>query len=164
MIKLCYSGKYTYEEMRRKIRGRGGMYAHLGVSDCRVIEQMINDLVETYEVVKDAEVLMHPAYEPVGSCPCCGASVVEKSKGFFCEDNACKFALWKDNRFFDSLSKKMTKPIAEQLLKAGKVKLKKCKSVKTGKTYDCTVTMNVNENGQAQFGLEFEKNKSKGDR
>ena len=128
------------------------------------IEQMINDLVETYEVVKDAEVLMHPAYEPVGSCPCCGASVVEKSKGFFCEDNACKFALWKDNRFFDSLSKKMTKPIAEQLLKAGKVKLKKCRSVKTGKTYDCTVTMNVNENGQAQFGLEFEKNKSKGDR
>lgn len=58
----------------------------------------------------------------------------------------------------------MTKPIAEQLLKAGKVKLKKCRSVKTGKTYDCTVTMNVNENGQAQFGLEFEKNKSKGDR
>lgn len=126
------------------------------------IEQMINELVETYEVVKDAEVLMHPAYEPVGSCPCCGASVVEKSKGFFCEDNACKFALWKDNRFFDSLSKKMTKPIAEQLLKAGKVKLKKCRSVKTGKTYDCTVTMNVNENGQAQFGISFEKNKNIG--
>ena len=126
------------------------------------IEQMINELVDTYEIVKDAEVLMHPAYEPVGSCPCCGASVVEKSKGFFCEDNACKFALWKDNRFFDSLSKKMTKPIAEQLLKAGKVKLKKCKSAKTGKTYDCTVTMNVNENGQAQFGISFEKNKNIG--
>lgn len=140
---------------------RGGFDADEFMNE---IEQMINDLVETYEVVKDAEVLMHPAYEPVGSCPCCGASVVEKSKGFFCEDNACKFALWKDNRFFDSLSKKMTKPIAEQLLKAGKVKLKKCRSVKTGKTYDCTVTMNVNENGQAQFGLEFEKNKSKGDR
>jgi len=33
LIKLCYSGKYTYEEMRKKIRGRGGMYAHLGTSD-----------------------------------------------------------------------------------------------------------------------------------
>ncbi len=43
LIKLCYSGKYTYEEMRKKIRGRGGMYAHLGTSDCRVIEQMIRD-------------------------------------------------------------------------------------------------------------------------
>ena len=29
--------------MRKKIRGRGGMYAHLGTSDCRVIEQMIRD-------------------------------------------------------------------------------------------------------------------------
>lgn len=121
------------------------------------IEKMVEELVSTYEIVKDAEVLMHPSYEPVGVCPCCGKSVIEKSKGFFCEDNACKFALWKDNRFFDSLSKKMTKPIAEQLLKTGRVKLKKCRSIKTGKTYDCTVTMNVNENGQPQFGLEFEK-------
>ena len=128
------------------------------------IESMVSSLVETYEVVKDAEVLMHPAYEPVGVCPCCGKSVIEKAKGFFCEDNACKFALWKDNRFFDSLSKKITKPVAEQLLSKGRAKLKKCRSIKTGKTYDCTVTMNVNENGQAQFGLEFERNKSKGER
>ena len=125
------------------------------------ISQMINNLVETYEVVKDSEVLMHPAYEPIGICPCCGASVIEKSKGFFCESNDCKFALWKDNRFFDSLSKKITKPIAEQLLSKGKAKLKKCRSIKTGKTYDCTVTMSVNQNGQPQFGLEFEKQKSK---
>ena len=125
------------------------------------ISQMVNNLVETYEVVKDSEVLMHPVYEPVGTCPCCGASVIEKSKGFFCESNDCKFALWKDNRFFDSLSKKITRPIAEQLLIKGKAKLKKCRSIKTGKTYDCTVTMSVNQNGQPQFGLEFEKQKSK---
>ena len=41
--RMLNSGKYTYEEMRKKIRGRGGMYAHLGTSDCRVIEQMIRD-------------------------------------------------------------------------------------------------------------------------
>ena len=108
-------------------------------------------------MVKNAEVLMHPAYEPIGICPCCGKSVIEKSKGFFCEDNACKFALWKDNRFFSSLSKSITRPVAEQLLSKGNVKLKKCRSVKTGKTYDCTVTLNVDETGQPQFGLEFEK-------
>ena len=55
MIKLCYSGKYTYEEMRRKIRGRGGMYAHLGVSDCRVIEQMIKDGDEHAALILDAQ-------------------------------------------------------------------------------------------------------------
>ena len=124
------------------------------------IEEMVSNLVETYEPVEGADVLMHPVYEPVGVCPCCGKSVVEKSKGFFCEDNACKFALWKENRFFDSLSKKITKPVAEKLLSNGKAKLKGCKSQKTGKTYDCNVKMSVNEVGYPQFALEFEKKRS----
>ena len=123
----------------------------------REIEEMIKELTETYEPVEASDILMHPVYEPVGICHCCGASVVEKSKGFFCDDKACRFALWKDNRFFESLSKKITKQIAQQLLAKGKVKLKKCRSVKTGKTYDCTVTMSVNASGTPQFGLEFEK-------
>lgn len=41
LIKMCYSGDYTLEEMQRKLRGRGGMYAHLGTSDCRIIEERI---------------------------------------------------------------------------------------------------------------------------
>lgn len=123
------------------------------------ISQMITELVDTYEMVKDAETVMKPGYEPVGTCPCCGASVIEKSKGFFCESNDCKFALWKENRFFDSLSKKLNKQIAVDLLSKGKTKLKKCRSAKTGKTYNCTVTMTVNDVGAPQFGLEFEKNR-----
>ena len=43
LIRLCYSGKFTQAEMQKKVRGRGGMYAHLGTSDCRVIEKMIAD-------------------------------------------------------------------------------------------------------------------------
>ncbi|MBQ7870759.1 MAG: butyrate kinase [Oscillospiraceae bacterium] len=43
LIRLCYSGQFTKAEMQKKVRGRGGMYAHLGTSDCRVIEQMIRD-------------------------------------------------------------------------------------------------------------------------
>ena len=39
--KLCFSGKYTKAEMDKKIRGKGGMYAHLGTSDCREIERRI---------------------------------------------------------------------------------------------------------------------------
>lgn len=41
LIDLCYSGKYTKAEMKKKVRGKGGMYAHLGTSDCRVIEKRI---------------------------------------------------------------------------------------------------------------------------
>ena len=41
VVRLCFSGKYTKEQMEKKIRGKGGMYAHLGTSDCREIERMI---------------------------------------------------------------------------------------------------------------------------
>ena len=119
------------------------------------IDELVSNLIDTYEVIPDADVLMHPVYMPLGKCPHCGNDVIEKSKGFFCSDKDCKFALWIENRLFDSLSKKMTKQIAEQLLKNGKAKLKKCRSVKTGKTYDCTVVLSVNDVGQAQFNLEF---------
>ena len=125
------------------------------------IEEMISNLVKTYKVIEDADALMHSGYEPVGVCPCCGASVIDNAKGFFCEQRECKFALWKDNHFFDSLGKKMNKAVAQSLLKDGKVKLKKCKSVKTGKTYDTTVIMSVEDNARIQFNLEFE-NRSKG--
>ena len=121
------------------------------------IESLVRELVDTYEIVQDAEVLMKPVYAPLGKCPACGADVIEKSKGFFCENKECKFALWKDNRFFESLSKKLTKQVAEQLLSKGKANLKKCRSVKTGKTYDTTVVLSVSDNGSAQFTLDFSK-------
>ena len=121
------------------------------------IEEMIRRLIETYEIIPDAEVLMRPAYEPMGKCPSCGSDVVEKSKGFFCGNRECRFALWKENRFFDSLSKKLTKQIAEQLLSTGRAKLKKCRSVKTGKTFDATVVLSHKDDGQAVFTLEFDK-------
>ena len=125
------------------------------------IEEMIAALVSTYKVIESAEAMMHPEAEPIGECPCCGKNVIERQKGFFCENRECNFALWKDNRFLDSLSKKMNKSVAENLLKDGKVKLKKCKSLKTGKTYDTTLVMAVDENQRPQFSLEFE-NRSKG--
>ena len=40
LIKLCYSQKYTYDELRRKIFGSGGFYAHVKTKDLRQIEKM----------------------------------------------------------------------------------------------------------------------------
>jgi len=37
LAKLCYSGKYTYPEMKKKIAGKGGLTAYLGVADGRKI-------------------------------------------------------------------------------------------------------------------------------
>lgn len=41
VIDLCYSGRYTKKEMVKKIRGLGGIKAHLGTHDCRQVEKMI---------------------------------------------------------------------------------------------------------------------------
>ena len=41
----------------------------------------------------------------VGVCPNCGANVVEREKGWFCENRECRFALWKDNAYFKRLGK-----------------------------------------------------------
>lgn len=124
------------------------------------IEEMIGELVKNYKIIEEAEVLMHPALEEIGICPCCGKHVVEKQKGYFCEDRGCNFTLWKQNRFFEALGKKMTKQIATKLLSDGKVGLKGCKSQKTGKTYDTTVVMSVDESQRAVFQLNFEKGDS----
>lgn len=43
LIKLCYSGEYTRADMKKMVRGKGGMYAHLGTSDCRLIEERIRN-------------------------------------------------------------------------------------------------------------------------
>ncbi len=41
IVELCYSGKYTKAEVLRKIRGGGGLKAHLGTADCRQVEERI---------------------------------------------------------------------------------------------------------------------------
>lgn len=43
LIRMCYSGNYTRKDMEKKIRGKGGMYAHLGTSNAREIEKMIDE-------------------------------------------------------------------------------------------------------------------------
>lgn len=38
LVKLCYSGKYTYEEMKKKITGKGGFVAYLGTNNALEVE------------------------------------------------------------------------------------------------------------------------------
>lgn len=123
----------------------------------REIDGMITELIGTYKIVEDAELLMPPSVEKIGICPSCGQHVVERQKGYFCENRQCNFVLWKQNRFFEALGKKMTKQTAIRLLSDGKIALKGCKSKKTGKSYDTTVVMTVDETQRAVFTLDFAK-------
>lgn len=43
LAKLCFSGIYTYEELKERLFGSGGFYAYLGTKDLRQIEKMADD-------------------------------------------------------------------------------------------------------------------------
>ena len=55
LIRLCFSGDYTKADMMKKVRGKGGLFAHLGTSDCRVIEKMIEDGDKRADLVFQAQ-------------------------------------------------------------------------------------------------------------
>ena len=120
------------------------------------IKDVIAGLIQNYEVIRDSEVLMSKEANSIGKCPLCGSAVEDKSKGYFCSNRSCKFALWKNNRYFASIGKSMTSATAQKLLGSGKVKLKNCKSERTGNTFDATVFMEVSDDGKTKFSMEFE--------
>lgn len=93
----------------------------------------------------------------IGNCPVCGTSVVEREKGFFCNNMDCNFALWKNNRFFQAIGKEMTREVADDLVNCGTVKLLDCKSQRTGNTFSCYVDLTTDEEGKAHFEIRFPK-------
>ena len=117
------------------------------------IKEMISSLVTTTEAAKGANALMKNKI--IGICPNCGANVVEREKGWFCENRECRFVLWKDNAFFKRLGKRLDAHVADKLLRDGRVRLKDCKSAK-GKTYNATVLLGTEPDGRSKFSLEFE--------
>lgn len=72
----------------------------------------------------------------IGKCPKCGNDVVERDKVFSCINKECKFAIWKDSKYLASIGRKFSASVVKALLEDGKVLLKKCKSKKTGNTFD----------------------------
>ena len=117
------------------------------------IKEMISSLVTTTEAAKGANALMKNKI--IGVCPNCGKPVVEREKGWFCENRECRFVLWKDNAFFKRLGKRLDAHVADKLLRDGRVRLKDCKSAK-GKTYNAIVLLSCETDGRSKFSLEFE--------
>ena len=125
------------------------------------IEGMIMGLVTTYEKVKGADALMS-RNKVIGTCPHCGAEVLERQKGWFCSNWECRFVLWKGNAYFTKIGKRLTPQIVEKLLRNGRVRLKDCKSQKTGKTYNADLLLSTEADGRPQFSMEFENRKGGG--
>ena len=122
------------------------------------IYAMLRELAATYQVVKGTEYLFSPPREAVGRCPRCGGEVTESQKGFFCQSETCRFAIWKDSKWWSAKKKQPTKAIVAALLKDGRARLTGCYSEKTGKTYDADVLLE--DTGEyVNFKLDFGQRK-----
>mgnify|MGYP004521421737 FL=1 len=144
------------------------------------ITEMISGMVQNYDAVKGVDKAnlfgeqreggpgrtLMTDHKRVGACPCCQADVLEKQKGWFCSNQECRFVLWKDNAFFKSLGKRLSLGMVEKLLADGRIRLKDCKSQKSGRNYNATLLLTTEENGRANFNLEFENSRgsTKGER
>jgi DNA topoisomerase-3 len=121
----------------------------------------MKDLVRTYQAVFETpvELVLNP--ESIGTCPRCQNPVLEGERRFFCQNNDCDFALWKDNRFFTDKKKTLTREIAAVLLKDGSIQMKNLYSPKTRKTYDARIIMDDKGSKYVHFLLEFASDESK---
>ena len=125
------------------------------------IRSMTRELVQTYShISEDGQKLFAPEKEVIGNCPRCGKPVYEGKKNFACSDRSCTFVLWKNDRFWTSRNKELTKKMATDLLKKGRTNVKGMWSEKKGAAYDAAVILDDTGGKFINFKLEFPKRKN----
>jgi DNA topoisomerase-3 len=132
------------------------------------INQSVAETVKAHNSVPDELKNLFPSSggkgkssEPIGKCPRCGGGITESPKGFFCDRKECKFAFFKESKYFTSKRLTLTKEIATALLNEGRIYLKELYSEKSGKTYNATILLNDNGEGYPSFKMEFEQKGAK---
>ncbi len=146
------SASMTADWEEKLLKIERGEYSSAAFMD-EIIE-MVTSLVDTYQVVKDATVIMPDARKSLGKCPVCGADVVERPKSYACSNRQCNFALWKSNRYFEAIGKRMTESVAKRLLKIGCVRMKDCYSRRLDGYFDATIFLDFDETGKVQYRME----------
>ena len=66
IIKMCFSGEYTQEEIKKKVVGKGGLVAHLNTNDGREITNRINNGDKKAELIYYA--MAYQVAKEIGSC------------------------------------------------------------------------------------------------
>ena len=54
LVKMCFSGKYTQQEVTKKLVGNGGFNAYIGSNDARDLEKLVQEGDEHAKLVQDA--------------------------------------------------------------------------------------------------------------
>lgn len=123
-----------------------------------VIESFKKHLKTDYS---GASIAQQAEREEIGHCPVCGKPVYENKMTFSCSGykEGCKFALWKENKFFSAFGKKLTKANVKGLLSGKHRCLVTGIKKKNGTgTYDAYFVMSMKD-GYPSFELEFAQKK-----
>ena len=140
-------------EQRLKLIEHGAAHSDLFMQD---IKAMVCSLTENTKPAPGSEEFFPPQHPQIGVCPQCGGAVTERPKGFFCENRTCRFGLWKDNKFFSTKGRSLTAEMVSALLTNGSVHLTGLKSARTGKIFDALIIMEMDENSNPRFRLQFD--------
>lgn len=99
------------------------------------------------------ERLKGQAVEVLGICPSCGGGIVEREKGYGCQNwqTGCPFIVWKNS----ICGKVLTPTQVKSLLEKGKTPLIKGFRSKTGKSFAAYLVWENPSTGKLRF--EFEK-------
>lgn len=132
------------------------------ISDTEFMDGIVSLLADILALCRaipeDERNRFQTAKEVIGKCPVCGSDIYEGKTNYYCSDRSCSFALWKSNRFLESMEKSMDKKMAVELLKKGRTHVKGLYSRKKDIKFDADLVLGV-EDGKARFSLEFPKKK-----
>ena len=112
LVKLCYSGKYTIDEVKKMLTGKGGIVSYLGTNDTREVVRMINEGDEYAKLIYYA--MAYQIAKEIGAC-----SAVLKGK---VDAILLTGGIAYDNMFTDWI-KEMVEFIAEVLIFPGEDEL-----------------------------------------
>jgi butyrate kinase len=97
LVKAAFSGEYTLPEMKKLIKGHGGMVAYLGSHDLRVIEERLKDRDEQATLIYEA--MAYQVSKEIGAA----ATVLEGKVDAI----ALTGGIAKSNQFVDLIKKRV---------------------------------------------------------
>ncbi|SHH53665.1 butyrate kinase [Clostridium grantii] len=66
LVKMCFSGEHSLEEIKKKIVGKGGIISYLGTNDVRIVEEKICSGDKKAELIKEA--FIYQVSKEIGAC------------------------------------------------------------------------------------------------
>jgi DNA topoisomerase-3 len=123
----------------------------------RGIRNLVSMVLNGLDALPPEETSRFSNQKSIGKCPVCGSPVYEGKKNFYCSDRNCRFSLWKENRYLESMKKSIDAAMAAKILSDGRVRIKDLYSFKKDKYFEADLLVEFKD-GKTLFSLEFPKN------